>query len=269
MSMLKPITAAKVDKFLSSTRANVRKLYEVIPLVEAWTPAQIMGEMKRQGLSLFTMGQIVGTCSLLCRAGLIKELPGQKFKKHPTRDQARAAEARDQEAKQQHEEEQDMIKQVHEVDGQAVQGAVSLDMTQPGAGAQVVAEMFRGMPIADLPGALLEMADKLGERIATMNEPQPFTAEMVELEAENAALRAQLQETRERNVELVAIGNNIAAEKLEAKRIGIKWSAALTAEKELHDKTRDELHRAQGEIERLSAEVAKFAQLKLLLNGGL
>lgn len=269
MSMLKPITTAKVDKFLSSTRANVRKLYEVIPLADAWTPAQIMGEMKRQGLNLFTMGQIAGTCSLLCRAGLIKELPGQTFKKHPTRDQARAAEAREQDNKQQHEEAQAMIKQVHEVDGQAVQGAVSLDMTQPGAGAQVVAEMFRGMPLADLPGALLEMADKLGERIITMTEPQPFTAEMIELEAENAALRVQIQDAQERAAALNTKANNANADLLEAKRIGIKWSTALANEKELHDKTRDELHKAQGEIQRLAADVAKFAQLKLLLNGGL
>lgn len=58
-------------------------------------------------------------------------------------------------------------------------------------------------------------------------------------------------------------------ERDEARRIGEGWNKALAAEKEKHEKSLDRLHEALGKIERLEIESAKFAQLKLLLNGGL
>lgn len=61
----------------------------------------------------------------------------------------------------------------------------------------------------------------------------------------------------------------LTKERDEARRIGEGWNKALAAEKEKHEKSLDRLHEALGKVERLEIESAKFAQLKLLLNGGL
>lgn len=251
MTLLKPITAAKVEKFLSSTRNNVRKLYEVIPLAEAWTPSQIMGEMKRQGLNLFTLGQLIGTCSLLCRAGLIKELPGQTFKKFPTREQARAADVREAEIKQQQQEEK-----VEVIETEAPVVAVNFK------------EYIKEAQAHEIHALLLEFADAVGDRVDAIAAPA-FTVEMIELEAEISAIREELEDSIAQAGELRRIVGELNDEKAEAKRIGKEWNDALTFEKAAHNITRDELHAAQGEIERLSLENAKFAQLKLLLREGM
>lgn len=252
MREIKSIPDRVVERFLSSSRQTVRKVYEAVPLSEAWTGFQILGEMKRQGIGNITIGQVMGTCAVLTGANLIKEVRGQGFIKYPTHSIKAKAQERQQKIEQTTNEEQDTMEQ------------------QPMPCANTVANVMRKLPADQIHAALLEIADVVGERVETMTAPtKEHEADL--LEARNMWTEWE-EKAGEQEEEIKALRYRIAeleSGKAEAVRIGEKWGNALTEEKAAHGATRDELHRAQGEIERLSLENAKFAQLKLLLRDGI
>lgn len=84
--MLKPIHQRTADNFLRGMSGVVRTIYQAIPLSEAWTPQEVLGELHRTGNKGLGLQQIAGTTKLLKQAGLIKEVRAGGFTRYPTKE---------------------------------------------------------------------------------------------------------------------------------------------------------------------------------------
>lgn len=143
-------------------------------------------------------------------------------------------------------------------------------MEQPMPCANTVANVMRKIPTEQLHAAMLEIADVVGERVESLTAPtKEHEADLLEARNMWAEWEEKALEQEEEIAALIYRIAELKKVKAEAVRIGEKWGNALAEEKAAHGATLDELHRAQGEIERLSLENAKFAQLKLLLREGI
>lgn len=62
----------KFDRLLREQNAPAKKVFEAVPLQEAWSPEEVIGEMRRTGHRL-EMHVVRGCLNTLKKAGLIKE----------------------------------------------------------------------------------------------------------------------------------------------------------------------------------------------------
>lgn len=223
---LKSIPNSMVDRFLLSSRQTVRKVYDAIPLCEAWVSHQILGELRRQGVGNIAIDHVIGTCAVLARAKLIKEIPGQGWIKYPTHSLRAKAEEREQ-IKQQKEEDRDAMKiKKPEFKSTAADSSVH------------VINAVRNLPASELHGMILDIADALGDRISSMTGP---TAEM----------ETELKDLRRERGELIKERDSLT-EKL------------AIAQRDIQDLRHDigcEIRKAQ----KLADENGKLSQLKTLL----
>lgn len=113
--MLKPIHQRTADNFLRGMSGVVRTIYQAIPLGEAWTPQEVLGELHRTGNKGLGLQQIAGTAKLLKQAGLIKEVRAGGFTRYPTKaNKARTVQAVEREPVQQPESEKQIMNKATE-----------------------------------------------------------------------------------------------------------------------------------------------------------
>lgn len=67
------ISQTRFKQMFNVLNAPVKKVYEAVPVSEAWTSTQIIGEISRLGYSMRDSKAIIGCLDTLKRQGLIQE----------------------------------------------------------------------------------------------------------------------------------------------------------------------------------------------------
>ena len=67
------ISKTRFKQMFNTLNAPVKKVYEAVPVSEAWTSTQIIGEISRLGYSMRDSKAIIGCLDTLKRQGLIQE----------------------------------------------------------------------------------------------------------------------------------------------------------------------------------------------------
>jgi hypothetical protein len=67
------ISQTRFKQMFNTLNAPVKKVYEAVPVSEAWTTTQIIGEISRLGYSMRDSKAIIGCLDTLKRQGLIQE----------------------------------------------------------------------------------------------------------------------------------------------------------------------------------------------------
>ena len=67
------ISQTRFKQMFNTLNAPVKKVYEAVPVSEAWTTTQIIGEISRLGYSMRDSKAIIGCLETLIRQGLITE----------------------------------------------------------------------------------------------------------------------------------------------------------------------------------------------------
>lgn len=67
------ISQTRFKQMFNTLNAPVKKVYEAVPVSEAWTSTQIIGEISRLGYSMRDSKAIIGCLDTLKRQGLIAE----------------------------------------------------------------------------------------------------------------------------------------------------------------------------------------------------
>ena len=67
------ISQTRFKQMFNTLNAPVKKVYEAVPVSEAWTSTQIIGEISRMGYSMRDSKAIIGCLDTLKRQGLIQE----------------------------------------------------------------------------------------------------------------------------------------------------------------------------------------------------
>lgn len=67
------ISKTRFKQMFNTLNAPVKKVYEAVPVSEAWTTTQIIGEISRLGYSMRDSKAIIGCLDTLKRQGLIQE----------------------------------------------------------------------------------------------------------------------------------------------------------------------------------------------------
>jgi hypothetical protein len=66
------ISQRRFDRMFSGQTDTAKKVYNIVPIQEAWGAAKIASELKRQGVNL-NFPVVMGCLDTLIRAGLVKE----------------------------------------------------------------------------------------------------------------------------------------------------------------------------------------------------
>ena len=78
-----------IQKFTSISRSmseQAKKVYECVPISDAWKPAQIMTELHRKNISMNDYRVVMGCINTMIDSGLVIESPKGYFKREPVRD---------------------------------------------------------------------------------------------------------------------------------------------------------------------------------------
>ena len=67
------LSPAKFKMLYNQQHAAVRKVYDAVPMSEAWDHSQIIGELRRVGHSMRDMSVVLGCLDTLRRQGLVNE----------------------------------------------------------------------------------------------------------------------------------------------------------------------------------------------------
>ena len=75
----------KFDAVYRGMTIQAKKVYDAIPIQEGWTPAQIMGELRRRNISMTDKHVVLGCINSMIDSGLIVESPKGVFRREPVR----------------------------------------------------------------------------------------------------------------------------------------------------------------------------------------
>lgn len=78
------ISAQRAAELLSANSATARKVFDAVPISDAWSTNAIASELVRTGCNLnYTV--IAGCLRSLCNSGLVREAPASMFRRAPVR----------------------------------------------------------------------------------------------------------------------------------------------------------------------------------------
>lgn len=75
----------KFDSIYRGLSEQSKKIYDCIPISEAWSPAQLMAELHRKSISLGDYRVVMGCVNLMLDSGLIVEVSRGMFKREVIR----------------------------------------------------------------------------------------------------------------------------------------------------------------------------------------
>jgi hypothetical protein len=81
------MNAVRMRSMIGNLTGTARKVFEVVPIAEAWTPQQIVGELRRSRVS-FDFSCVAGCLRTLESQGLIRREPGERYTREPMIDPA-------------------------------------------------------------------------------------------------------------------------------------------------------------------------------------
>lgn len=76
---------SKFDSAFRGMTMQAKKVYECVPIVESWAPAQIMSELHRRNISMSDMHVVLGCLNSMIDVGIVVEIPRGKFKREAIR----------------------------------------------------------------------------------------------------------------------------------------------------------------------------------------
>ena len=85
------ITEAKLESALRSLNGSAAKVYASVPITEAWTVTEIVGELRRVGIT-YDLSRIQGCLTALVDQGLVKIVRGNIARYSRVEAKAKAAE---------------------------------------------------------------------------------------------------------------------------------------------------------------------------------
>lgn len=78
------LSASRFQRIHESLTVSATKVYEVVPIAEAWTPEQVTSELRRTGKHM-SRDIVHGCLASLCRSGLVKEPKPNTYCRAPVR----------------------------------------------------------------------------------------------------------------------------------------------------------------------------------------
>lgn len=75
----------RTERLLQGQTEIARKVFEVVPIGQAWTPLQIKTELERLGLSTATLHVVRGCLRELCSSNLISEPTREMYRRRAVR----------------------------------------------------------------------------------------------------------------------------------------------------------------------------------------